>query len=116
MGRPPEVSTHSQTPDSESKALLTLGTEAALKVGGGLELKPVKVEGSAGVNVQSERFNLLEQGLISAIGEKQPWSRWMLNSSRLVRDDVRFITVLRVPKHVVSLTIDVTATLILSVR
>jgi hypothetical protein len=107
--RPPEVSTHSQTPDSESKALLTIGTEVTLKVGATFELQPVKLESSAEVDIQSERFNLLEHTLISAIGEKQPWSRWMFNSSGLARDDVRFIAVLRVPKDVASLTIDVTA-------
>jgi hypothetical protein len=106
---PEKVSTHSQTPDSKSKALLTLGTEASLALTGGLNLKAAKAEASAGVNLQSKRFDLLEQRLVSAIGEKQPWSRWLLDSGGLVRDDVRFITVLRVPKDVRSLTIDVTA-------
>lgn len=122
---PNQVSTYSQTPDYESRSVLKLGTEANLEISGALKVRPVKLdvraveakgEAQAAGRVQfnfERKFNLLEEVLVSAIGEKQPWCRWTLNSGRLGRnDDVRFVTVLRVPKGTESLSIQVTATFI----
>lgn len=117
---PSQVATFSQIPDMTTKEILKLGGETKLALGGDLTVAPVEVqrsrltakvggESSHKLMLEMKTDYTLEKVLVSATGEGQPRARWMLDASRLIRDDVRFIGVLRVPKSVKHFRVDATA-------
>lgn len=110
--KPPErVSTYSQTPDHKTQALLTIGISGELELKGDFKVKPKSVrtgvvDADVGVTVKgglsaalNRKFDFQET-VITAVGLKQPWARWSILTSDLIRDDMVFIAVLRVPEGV----------------
>ncbi len=70
------------------------------------------IQADANLDVETKGRYTLETVKVTAIGEQQPWSRWMVNASGLIKEDVRFIGVLRVPKALTAFTIRVKAVFI----
>ncbi len=120
---PDQVSTFSQLPDRTTEAILTVGGDARLALGADLKVAPAEVvfgklqakvtpEAGAKVYAEGKRTYTLEKVLVTATGERQPWSRWIVNSSGLIKDDVSFIGVLRVPKALKAFKVRVKAVFI----
>ncbi len=120
---PDQVSTFSQLPDRTTEAILTVGGDARLALGADLKVSTAEVafrdlkakataEASVKAYLETKRTYTLEKVLVTATGERQPWSRWFVNSGGLIKDDVSFIGVLRVPKAITAFTVRVKAVFI----
>lgn len=115
---PLAVSTFSQTPDSQDEAILTIGGSAKLGLSGDLKVKRIGVEAglvsgnlageaAASLTILGDASYTLKRNLVSAIGEGQGFARWTVDSDNLLKDDVRFVSVLRVPGTLNRFTVQV---------
>lgn len=117
---PDQVSTFSQMPDRTTQAILIVGGNLRLALGADLKIAPTQLasgrlqasttqEAGASLSVETKGTYTLETVEVTATGERQPWARWMINSSGRINDDVRFIGILRAPNKLTGFTIQVKA-------
>ncbi len=120
---PNKVSTYTMLPESKSRTLITVGGETKIKIGGSLNLGVGK---DFGKNLGAEASAEAKQGFllewkgnydietvdIAAKGRNQPWSRWTFTAEDLIRDDLSFFVVLKVPEEVEKFKIQVDASFI----
>ena len=117
---PEIVSTYSKMPMGKTKKLLTLGWETKLEMGGDLKVGLVgrfakKINAKASAKAIQNLFLEWKQEYnvktveIATVGINQPKSRWTILADDLIRDDLRFIVVLRIPKNITKVQIKVRA-------
>ncbi len=108
---PGQVSTYSLLPASKSRTLFTVGGETKINLEGSLNLgvgkqltKSLGAKASAearqGFFVEWKGSYDVETVDIASKGRNQPWSRWTFVAEDLVRDDLSFFVVLKVPQEV----------------